>query len=446
MNKCMKLRELIKILRGETTEYYLINGELKLIRPDLYPHGKNELPILCKTDENLLRDEGFTSGFRSVIKVYDDYIIKLKSIGIPFKTVKPLYRDKKIYTYYFTKEYIGTGRLIWGFMEVEEAENEIENMLMLRDMGIAVPEPIGIGFYDEIKILEMQNRYELANIIAQSGEEELLKKMTEKLKTVKGACIFYKNISDIRVDEILYGLLIPKIEKIINVKDVKAYLKWLGSSCGYNLRLLHDNGIIHGTILDPSETGIYTNSHLANHVVSFDKTYITDFHLTRKLSGKELERMKMEEYYALWHVMNPLPSAEKFVLHQVKRTTILNMPEILSQMHTPESFQVFDELMSLYGGYYKPMNIHEEFTESIIDGIEYGYNRLKIYDVEEKLKRKMLIVLSILKKELIEMYGIPKGMERGREAIDIIMGTRKLSEKDISKKVNEIKGKIEKLL
>jgi len=44
------------------------------------------------------------------------------------------------------------------------------------------------------------------------------------------------------------------------------------------------------------------------------------------------------------------------------------------------------------------------------------------------------------------MYGMPKGIERGREAIDIIMGTRKLSEKDISKKVNEIKGKIEKLL
>lgn len=441
----MELREIIQKLRGEPIEYYLVDGETKLIKPELYPHEKNKLPILCETSDKLPSEKGFTSGFRSIIKVYDEYIVKLKGIGIPFKGVKPIYKGDTIYTYYFTKEFIGTGQLIWGFMEPNEAEKELENMLMLKELNIPSPEPIGIGLYEKIKLLELQNRYELANKIASGEREEILRLIEKSEKIVKGACIFYRNISDIRVDEILYGLLIPKIEKIINIKEVKAYLKWLGSSCGYNLRLLHDNGIIHGTILDPSGMGIFTNSHLANHVVGLDKTYITDFHLTRKLSGKELERMKLEEYYALWHVMNPLPSAEKFVFHQVKRTTILNAQEIFSQLHTPEGFQTFDEIVSLHGGYYKPINVYEEFTESIIDGIEYGYNRLKIYEVEAKLKKKMLMSLIILKNELIEMYGMPKGMERGREAINIIMDMKKINEKDISKKINEIKRKIEEL-
>ncbi|MCX8168738.1 MAG: hypothetical protein N3E39_00720 [Candidatus Methanomethylicia archaeon] len=444
--KILNYKEILGNLRGEKIKYYLVKGELKLLRPDLYPHKKDELPILCETSETLPVDEGYTSGFRSIIKVYDEYVVKLKGIGIPFANVKPIYKNGKIHTYYFKSEFIGTGQLIWGFMTPEEAEIEIENMFKLKDLGIPAPESIGLGLYENIKLLELNNRYELANKIAEGGKEWLLNMLEKSEKNTRGSCIFYKNISDIRVDEILYGLLIPKVENVINVKEVKAYLKWLGSSCGFNLRILHDNGIIHGTIFDSTGMGIYTNSHLANHVVGFDNTYITDFHLTKELKGKELEKMKLEEYYALWHVMNPLPSAEKFVLHQVKRSTILNMPEIFSQTHPVDGFQMFDEVMSIHGGYYRPTNVYEEFTESLIDGIEYGYNKLKKYEVEGKLKRKMLIALSILKKFFLEIYGLPKGMERGREAIGIVMNMKKINEKELKTKINEIKGLIAELL
>lgn len=439
----MMFEKLIEMLRGEKIEYYLIEGETKLINPQYYPHKKDEIPIICENIEKLSLDKGYISGFRSVIKLYRDYIVKLKGIGIPFKDVKPIYKDKTIYTYFFTKEYIGTGQLMWGFMTREEAENELEKMLTLKDLGIPMPEPIGLGFYDNIKLLEIPNRYELANKLMGEGKEKLLNMLEKACKSSQGACIIYKNVSDVRVDEILYGLLIPKIDKILDVKDVKAYLKWLGSSCGYNLRILHNNGIIHGTIMDPTRMGIYTNSHLANHVVGFNETYITDFHLTRKLSGKEFDRMRMEEYYALWHVMNPLPSAEKFIMSQFRRTTLLNTPEMLSQMHTPESFQTFDEVISMHSGIYRPIDIYEEFTESWIDGIEYGYNRLKKYEIEAEKKRDMLIKLSALKEIFLELYGLPKGMERGREIVDIIMKMRKIDEKDLPKKVKE---KINKIL
>ncbi|MEM3615460.1 MAG: hypothetical protein QXX09_02300, partial [Candidatus Methanomethylicia archaeon] len=153
--------KLIEMLRGGKIEYYLIEGETKLINPQYYPHKKDEIPIICESIEKLPLDKGYISGFRSVIRLYGDYIVKLKGIGIPFKDVKPIYKDKTIYTYFFTKEYIGTGQLMWGFMTREEAENELEKMLMLKDLGIPTPEPIGLGFYDNIKLLEIPNRYEL---------------------------------------------------------------------------------------------------------------------------------------------------------------------------------------------------------------------------------------------------------------------------------------------
>ncbi|MCS7367650.1 MAG: hypothetical protein NDF52_07215 [archaeon YNP-WB-062] len=438
---------IVRLLRGEPREYYIIDGETKLIKPELYPHGKDKVPILCETEEDLPTYKGYVSGFRSIIKVSEDgYVVKLKGIGIPFKDVKPIYKNNTIYTYYFTNEYIGTGQLMWGFMTPKEAEEELNNMIMLRELRIPVPEPIGLGYYDRIKLLKIKDRYELTNKIMSGGRGELIKMLEGSTWGQRGACIFYRNVSDVRADEILYGLLMPKVEKIINVKEVKEYLKWLGSSCGYNLRLLHENGIIHGTMFDASGLGIYTNSHLANHVVGLEETYITDFHLTRKMGGKEFERMKMEEYYALWHIMNPLPSAEKFIMSQIKHTTILNAPEVISQMHTWEGFQAFNEIVSLHGGYYRPENIYEEFTESLIDGIEYGYNKMKKYELEGKAKRRMLMALSILKDAFLELYGLPKGMERGREVVGIVMDSKKIDEKTISRKISEVKSRIEELL
>jgi hypothetical protein len=102
--------------------------------------------------------------------------------------------------------------------------------------------------------------------------------------------------------------------------------------------------------------------------------------------------------------------------------------------------------VSLHGGYYRPENIYEEFTESLIDGIEYGYNKMKKYELEGKVKRRMLMALSILKDAFLELYGLPKGMERGREIVEIVMDSKKINGKTISRKISEVKSRIEELL
>ncbi|GEM_PF-951408 len=410
------MEKIMELLRGSKVKYYLIDGETILINGGKYPFDKSKIPIQCRPLNNLhgYRD-GYTSGSRSIVIPFKEEWFKAKAIGIPTGSSQPIYYEGEILTYYLYNARIGSGRLIWGFMTTEEAKHELEWIVKIRELNLPTIEPIGIGVYDKVRVLRLSNRIELFKFLAGKSIGRLISLFKEKSEAAKAACIFCNEPSDIRADEILYGLLIPNIKELIDIEDCKDYLKWLGSSCGYNLRLHHDNNIIHGTI--KVEGGFMTNSHLANHIVTYDRTLIADYHMAREVRKRKDKKLKIEEYYCLMYVMNPLPSARAIVHSMRRRASLIDLPEIQSGITPIEAIVLWDEVLRMHAGEYTPRNVHEELTKALIEGIEYGYNRRRILEIESKLKRRMLIKLVILKSILWKILNLPKGMQRGVEYV-----------------------------
>jgi len=374
-----------------------------------------------------------------IFKVGDRWF-KAKGIGIPSGISKPLVRRNVIFTYYLHSAYISSGKLIWGFMTVEEAERELYWMRKARELDLPATEPIGIGIYPKIKVLEFPNRYSLFNFLRSKSRDEVLNIFESYGRYSSAACLFCVESSDIRVDEILYGLLFPRIQDLLDLDECKAYLRWLGSSCGYNLRLHHRSGILHGTIY--RDGGLMTNSHLANHIVDFEKTWMTDYHMASEIESRSDKRLKLEEFYCLWYVMNPLPAASLMVKARRRRPSLIELPQIQFESLPQRGFYIWDDIMKMHAGIYTPTSIYEELTEALIDGIEYGYNRGKIFSVERKLKRMMLVNLSILKEELWNIYGLPKGMQRGVEVVRNLMRVKKFDDDFLDQKIVELKERL----
>ena len=430
--------EIMLRLRGGKVAYHLVDGETILIDAGLYPFDKSKIPIQCKLPEEKLEEKfGYTSGNRSVVFRFDDGWFKAKAIGIPSGVSQPIYRRRIVHTYYLYNAFIGSGRVVWGFMTIGEAEREIYWMNKAWELDLPATRPIGIGVYPKVKILEFPNRYALFNFLRAKSRDEVLNLFECDGKNAGAACLFSLEPGDVRADEILYGLLFPRIDELMDLEECKAYLRWLGSSCAYNLRLHHHSGILHGTIR--REDGLMTNSHLANHIVGFEKTWVTDYHMASEIRSRAEEKLKLEEYYCLWHVMNPLPAASLLVRARRRRISLLDLPQIQFEVAPYKSFYVWENIMKIHAGLYSPASIYEELTASLIDGMEYGYNRGKVLEVERKLKRKMLINLSILKEELWNLYGLPKGMQRGVEVLRNLMRVKKLDEDYLNRKILELK-------
>ena len=435
----------MKLLRGEKVKFYLIEGEVKLVDGAKYPFDKSKIPVQCKIiNEKTEINRGFTSGNRSIVFKLGNEWFKAKAIGIPSGISQPIYLDKCLMTYYLYRAFIGSGRLIWGFMTIDEAEQELSWMMRARELKLPATKPIGIGIYHNVKIIKFPNRHRLFVFLRKMSSKDLIKIFKESGEKSDAACFFCEEPSDIRVDEILYGLLFPKIEYIIELNDCKDYLRWLGSSCAYNLRLHHDNNIIHGTTF--VEGGVMTNSHFANHIISYDKTWMTDYHMTTEARGRHGKRLKIEEYYCLWHVMNPLPAAEAMARARRRRISLLELPQVQFETQPYYRFYFWEDLMKIYAGMYSPANVYEELTEALIEGIEYGYNRRKVLEIEKKLKREMLVKLIVLKHALWELYGLPLGMQRGIGVVREVMRLKKLGEDEVKKKVSEVQDKFEELL
>ena len=435
--------ELMKLLRGRKIKFQLIDGELKLLERKLYPYSTDKLPILCESELELEGDEGYTSGNRSIVKVLNGGWFKAKAIGIPTGSSKPIYRNGIIYTYYLNRAFIGSGKLIWGFLTLDEAEREFEIMVKVRDKELPSPKPIGIGLYGRVKVLDFPNRFEMFTYLQGRARKALIKEFERKGREISAASLFCLQNGDVRVDEILYGLLFPKINEILDVREIKAYLKWLGSSCAYNLRRYHDEDMLHGTVIVGN--GIMTNSHLGNHIVNFEETSITDFHMAREIESRMDENLKIEEYYALWYIMNPLPGGEKFVYARRRRISLIQFPD-LSLTNIPiDRLTAWDATLRMHAGEYIPTSLLEEFTDALITGFEYGYNRRKILEIEGRLKREMLVKLAVLKNGLWRLYKLPEGMQRGMEILKVIMDKRKIEDEKVKMVVDEVKRKFEEI-
>ena len=399
----MGFENLLSLLRGRKVFFHLVEGSTRLVDPSHYPFKADKVPLQCILAEGTIPSiEAYTSGLRSIVQLgMEGLWFKAKAIGIPTGNSRPIYADGRIYTYYLFDTYIGTGQLIWGLSTIDEAENEISRIVEAQDLGLPAPKPIGIGCYNNVQVLDFKDRVELFRMLESTPREVLLKRFKESSRPVEATCMFMAQPTDVRVDEILYGFLHPRIHQILDPRDCKAFLKWLGSRCGFSLRMHHDAGLLHGTI--PKRGGFMTNSHTANHLVDEKGTYTTDYHMAYRSKDKDLKRA---EVFFLASVMNPLPKATEAARKAFEQHRPL--PFMIS------SEDVYSQLIGFYDDQrFKPESLQEEFTEAFLDGVEYGYNRRGTRSVEAKLRREALLKAAAAKKELFRLLDLPEGMQRG---------------------------------
>ncbi len=402
--------ELIEKLRGSKVSFFLIDAETRLLSASDYPFPPGKVPVQCHvTGNELQKFEAYTSGNRSIVLPHKEDWFKAKAIGIPSGVSQPILKAGRLHAYFLVEDRIGSGTLIWGFSQIDEAENEFEWMQKIHEI-VPSPKPVGIGFFRNLSVKEFKDRADLFRYLEDADKQRLLEEFARSSRVTEAASVYSLQPTDVRVDEILYGFLSPELRNVISVRDCKDYLKWLGSSCGQNLRLLHDNDILHGTILRYG--GVMTNSHVANHLVNEDATWITDFHMAQPIIDRRFKEMELE---CLTYVMNPLESAERIGQARFKPQT---SPIVYALSGTPLSNYFLSYLED------RPRSIGEDLTAAFIDGVEYGYFRRKITHVERTLRRELLEKTVELKHKLWKILGLPEGMQRGVTAVRELM-TRK---------------------
>jgi len=424
--------ELLLRLRGKRIPYFLVSGETKLEDSSQYPYERCLVPVQCRlVGETLEPSFAYMSGTRSIVLPIHDHCFKAKATGIPLSVSQPIIHAGKLLTYHLTHEIIGSGNIIWGFSSIEEAEKEMFWMSKARELDLPSSDPIGIGIYKNVHVLDFGNRWRLVEYLRENDIQAVLKEFMERSRETTAACIFSKAPTDVRVDEIIYAFLFPGIDRVFDMGDCLDYLKWLGSSCGYNLRMHHDQGIMHGTVLEPPFN--LSNSHLANHLSGESKTWMTDYHMA---GGIEDERMKKEEIFYLCHLMNPLPSAMRIALERLGKGIQPMYPWIIDQ---PTS----NGIQGLVFGDY-PISFltkHEKLTEALIKGLEHGYFKSGILEIESRLKREFFSTLVKLKEKMWELYDLPKAMQRGAEYVPKIVASTRVPKDKISGIVEFLGGK-----
>ena len=402
--------EMVQKLRGSRVPFFLVDAEVRLVSAGDYPFPSGKAPVqCCVVGDELQRFEAYTSGNRSIVLPYERNWFKAKSIGIPCGVSQPILKGERLYSYFLTEDRIGSGTLIWGFSQVDEAENEFKWMQKINDI-VSSPKPVGIGYFRNLSVKEFKNRVDLFGYLQNADRESVLREFARNSQMTEAASVYSLQPTDVRVDEILYGFISPELRKVVNVRDCKDYLKWLGSSCGQNLRLLHDNNILHGTI--PRYGGVMTNSHVGNHLVSEDATWITDLHMAQPITDKRFKEIELE---CLTYVMNPLKSAERIGRARFKAITS-PMTYPLFGIPLSNDFIWQSQLESQ-----RPIDMGEDLTVAFIDGVEYGYFRRKVTYVERTLRQEFLEKTVELKHELWKILGLPEGMQRGVTAVHQLM-------------------------
>jgi len=414
-------QRLVRLLRGRNTRYQLIEGRTDLFEPSLYPFKKNQVPVLFDNLGAMVqRDDGFASGARSIsVPVEEGRWLKSKGAGIHTGGSKPKLRGGRIYTYYLSQAMIGDGQLIWGLSSLDETEMEVSRMAEALELGLTKVRPVGVGYFDDVVVLDYKNRAELFKMVKAASEEKLFSLYRVQGRPMKAACVFVSQPTDARVDEILYGFLHPILPQLAEPSDLVDFLKWVGSSCGYNLRTHHDAGLIHGTI--PKGGAHMTNSHTANHLIDEEGVYMTDYHMTFRSKDKKLRRL---EAFTLTSQMNPLPMARRAAgeVYGAHRPLLYDLG---AGMASPFSYT------SIEARWFKPGNIHERFTEAFLDGFMHGYDKRKKYSIEAKLRRDILLKAAVCKRDLLVLLGFPVNMQRGAREINRKLANTKFSEEDL---------------
>jgi len=303
-------------------------------------------------------------------------------------------------------------------------------MKALKEQGLSEVDPVGIGIYKNVSVLDFDDRISLFRYLDSSDLESILKRFSEHSRQTTACCVFCHEPSDIRVDEIFYALMFPKVEKVVNKDDCKDYVKWLGSSCAHNLRRFHNHGLLHGTI--PKRGGVFTNSHFCNHLVGETETWMTDFHMVEKTTDES--RMK-KEVWCLLHVMNPIepsvemapPSGFPFELLDQRSSmgSVTGPIESVLSVSTPFGTPVSRFESTLRSKF------QEELAMELEKGVESGYKE-DVFEIESKVKEEMLRKIVQIKETMWKMYNLPKGMQRGIDYVQETIRSRSIPKKELN--------------
>jgi len=428
----MSVERLLSLLRGKAA-LRIVPGATRLLEPSLYPFKADEVPLMCDFGQaDTVGVEAYASGFRAAVLPARGGWLKAKAIGIPTGSSRPFWAGDKICTYWLGDVNIGSGRLIWGFSTLEEAENELRRTAEAKEAGCPAPKPVGIGLYGGVTVIDLRDRVELFQMLASTPRESLLERFRLSGRTVEAACVFMAQPTDVRVDEVLYGFLHPAVERLLPHRDCRDFLRWLGSSCGSNLRAHHDAGLLHGTVQKGG--GYMTNSHTANHLVDEDGTYTTDYHMAYRSGDRALRET---EVYFLASQMNPLPGAAEAAGKELEPSKPLLYEMPFDQGSIIPTGQFGDR-------FFLPRTRQEEYTEAFLDGVVYGYNRRKVRHVEAKLRREALLAAAACKRDLFRLLELPEGMERGVDQVVRRLATRKFTEEELKDSRARLEEELEK--
>jgi len=334
--------------------YSLIEEETVLLDVSRYPFGEGRLPIMCKSlGEEIVYKRAYVSGGRSIVLPSDNGWFKAKGIG-SYELVPPRYYKGRVLSYYLERDVIGSGSLVWGFLTESEAQRELKWMEELRDAGLPVPEVLGMGTYKKVSVIDFKDRQEMRERLAEASPADLLGEFSERARRSSVCCIFCLEPTDVRVSELLQDFTLHYMVEESADEDCRKYVRWLGSSCAYNLRQLHDHGILHGTIR--KEGGFLTNAHAANHLVGEGGTWMTDYHLARRVESDE---ERTQELNCLLQVFNPFR----------------------------DYYFLLEEQRALH-----------QLAKEFLEGIKSGYQG-DIFDIEPGLKTKMLREAAQMRRE-----------------------------------------------
>ncbi len=295
-----------------------------------------------------------------------------------------------------------------------------------RSLGCPAPTPVGLRVYREAHVIDFKDRSELFQVLASTSREEMLKRFIAA-RRVEAACVFLSQPTDVRVDEILYGFLHPGLDSLLDYREARDFLKWLGSNCGRNLRAHHDAGLLHGTT--PNGEGYMTNAHSANHLVDESGTYTTDYHMAERSENKELRKM---EAFFLANLMNPLPGASEAA------ASYFSQPRPLVFSLSPEGASLFFD-----DRFFQPRSQLEEYAEAFVDGVAYGYRKREALHFEREKRREALLIVAACKKELFRLLDLPPSMQRGGEQVRRRVTALKLTADDIRKETARVEADLE---
>ncbi len=427
----MSVERLLGLLRWKAS-LHLFPGTTRLSEPTLYPFKTDEVPLMCNIGRaDTIGVEAYASGFRSAVLPTRDGWLKAKGVGIATGSSRPFLVGERICTYWLGDVNIGSGRLIWGLSTLDEAENELRRTAEAAEAGCPAPRPVGIGLYGGVTVIDVKDRVELFQMLASTQRDALLDRFKISGRMVEAACVFMAQPTDVRVDEVLYGFLHPSVEDFLPHGDCEDFLRWLGSSCGSNLRIHHDAGLIHGTVQKGG--GYMTNSHTANHLVDEGGTYTTDYHMVYRSGDRSLRET---EVYFLASLMNPLPGAT-----EAAARGLTPWKPLIYEMQFEADSIITGQLGNRF---FSPMTRREEYTEAFLDGVIYGYNRRKVRHVETRLRKGALLVAAACKRELFRFLELPEGMERGTDLVAKWLATRRFTEVELKGSQTRIEEELEK--